>query len=125
MSTNAVEKILLEIATLSSTEQDAIKQALAYRTGSNGTVSENASAGINVSHSSDPVLSLKWVNDHASEFAGQYVALEGDRLIAHGANADPVIETVRAAGVKAPFFTYIPSSDALPVIGANLEYHVH
>lgn len=125
MSTTTVEKILLEIAALSPREQDEIKGALRHQARSNGATDENASESRKrePSISSDPAVSLNWVNEHASEFAGQYLALSGDRLIAHGADADEVIEAVRAAGVEAPFFTYIPPTDALPVIGANLEYN--
>lgn len=56
-----------------------------------------------------------WIEAHRDEYLGQWVALDGDRLLAHGANAREVAETARAAGVKAPFVERIepkPETDA-------------
>jgi hypothetical protein len=38
----------------------------------------------------DPAPSMRWMNEHFHEYGGQWVAIDGDRLIAHGANADEV-----------------------------------
>ncbi|MEP7339318.1 MAG: DUF5678 domain-containing protein [Acidobacteriota bacterium] len=61
--------------------------------------------------SPDPEPSLRWIREHREEFANQYVALDGDRLIAHSPNADDVITTVRATGLNGVFFTLIPPVD--------------
>ena len=44
-----------------------------------------------------------WVDHHRDEYLGQWVAIEGDRLIAHGANARQVYLAARAAGITTPF----------------------
>ncbi|HEV2666380.1 MAG TPA: DUF5678 domain-containing protein [Blastocatellia bacterium] len=41
---------------------------------------------------------LHWIADHAREYKGQWVAIDGDRLIAHGANADEVFDAAEADG---------------------------
>lgn len=48
-------------------------------------------------------LAMKWIDEHRAEFAGQWVCLEGDRLIAHGTDVLTVHAEARAAGIKAPF----------------------
>lgn len=46
-------------------------------------------------------LEREWLAKHRSEYAGQWIALLGDRLISHSANASDVFSAARAAGVKA------------------------
>ncbi len=49
----------------------------------------------------------QWIAAHRAEYLGQWVALEGDRLISHGPNALQVDAAARAAGVAAPFVVRI------------------
>lgn len=58
-----------------------------------------------------PEPSLQWIRRRREEFAGQYVALDGARLIAHSRNSDEVIAAVRSAGLNGVFFTLIPPVD--------------
>lgn len=51
-----------------------------------------------------------WIEAHREEYLGQWVALDGDRLIAHGANAREVYLAARAAGVRSPFVEQIMPS---------------
>jgi len=45
----------------------------------------------------------KWINEHSAEYMNQWVCLEGDRLIAHGADGLEVHRKAKSAGIKAPF----------------------
>ncbi len=67
--------------------------------------------------SPDPEPSLQWIREHREEFTNQYVALDGDRLIAHSANPDNVITAVRTAGLNGIFFTLIPPVDEPVFVG--------
>jgi hypothetical protein len=49
----------------------------------------------------------QWIAAHRAEYLGQWVALEGDRLISHGPDALQVDAAARAAGVAAPFVVRI------------------
>jgi hypothetical protein len=49
----------------------------------------------------------KWLSQHHAQYRGQFVALAGDQLLAHGADEGEVIDQARHAGVQAPFVTYI------------------
>jgi hypothetical protein len=60
---------------------------------------------------------LRWLKDHRHEYMGQWVALDGDRLVAHGTNAREVFQAAREAGVKAPFIEQILPTDDMPFGG--------
>jgi hypothetical protein len=59
----------------------------------------------------------RWIDEHGSEYAGQWVALDGDRLIAHGPDGREVYRQADEAGVKYPFVVHLPPADALPFGG--------
>lgn len=61
--------------------------------------------------------SVQWLAKHREEYAGQWVALDGDRLIAHGLDAKVVYAAANASGVKYPMVTQIEAADALPYAG--------
>jgi hypothetical protein len=54
-----------------------------------------------------------WIEAHRDEYLGEWVALDGDRLLAHGPDARKVYEAARAKGVEAPFVERVqPKVDA-------------
>lgn len=60
---------------------------------------------------------MEWLNCHKAEYAGQWVALKGDRLIAHGATAREVYAAADAAGVETPLVTRVDDPNAPPFAG--------
>jgi predicted DNA-binding antitoxin AbrB/MazE fold protein len=44
-------------------------------------------------------------------YAGEWVALDGNRLVAHGPKLAAVKAAAQAAGVSRPFFASVPDSD--------------
>jgi predicted DNA-binding antitoxin AbrB/MazE fold protein len=65
----------------------------------------------------DFTLEMRWLSQHRHEYAGQYVALDEDRLISHGLDGREVYRQAQAAGVKHPFMAHIEPADALPFGG--------
>ena len=63
------------------------------------------------------IREMEWLSKHRHEYAGQYVALDGDRLVSHGPDGREVYWEARAAGVKVPFMAHIEPADALPFGG--------
>lgn len=54
-----------------------------------------------------------WVEAHREEFLDQWVALDGDNLIAHGTDARTVYDDARAKGTTSPYLVHIvPKVDA-------------
>lgn len=58
---------------------------------------------------------LRWLTEHRKEYAGQWVALDGDKLIASGPNASLVYEAARESGAALPLVTEVEASDGLAV----------
>lgn len=60
---------------------------------------------------------LRWIEEHRPEYAGQWVAVRGDRLLSSGPNGKEVYEAARAAGDERPFVTRVDPADELPFAG--------
>jgi hypothetical protein len=45
---------------------------------------------------------FKWINEHGGQYTGQWLALDGDRLLAHGPDLSEVAAVARARGVQFP-----------------------
>lgn len=59
----------------------------------------------------------EWINQHRDEYAGRYVALAGDQLVAHAATLRELHKLVRDAKAHRPFFARIEAKDELPFGG--------
>lgn len=59
----------------------------------------------------------EWLKEHAREYACQWVALEGNQLIAHGMNASEVFAAADASGIERPFFVQVEDPDGPPFAG--------
>jgi hypothetical protein len=59
----------------------------------------------------------QWMKEHRDEYLGEHLALEGDKLIAHGKNLRQVMNEADKAGARQPLFVYVESSDELPFGG--------
>lgn len=56
---------------------------------------------------------MRWLADESGPYAGQWVALDGSRLVAHGTELAGVSAAARAAGVSRPLLTHLPPADDL------------
>jgi uncharacterized phage-associated protein len=65
----------------------------------------------------DSGLEMRWIAEHGREYAGQWVALDGDRLVGHGRSAREVYEAARDAGVQLPLVVRIEPDDQPPFGG--------
>jgi hypothetical protein len=59
---------------------------------------------------------MEWLRLHRKEYGGEWVALDGSRLIAHGPDAMEVYSAAEADGAYLPMITYIEPADALPFV---------
>lgn len=50
---------------------------------------------------------MAWIKANRAAYAGQWVCLDGDRLISRGSEAKSVYAEADARGVIAPFIEYI------------------
>jgi hypothetical protein len=58
----------------------------------------------------------KWFRDNRSAYADQWVAVEGDRLIAAGVDARTVFAAAKAEDIESPFVVHILLEDSLPFV---------
>jgi hypothetical protein len=65
----------------------------------------------------DSTREMKWLAEHARDYAGQWVALDGDRLIAHSFTHDQVRAAAEADGAWLPLITFVEDPDAPPFAG--------
>ena len=49
---------------------------------------------------------LRWLDEHRAEYLGQWVALDGDRLISHGTDGVLVHAQAKAAGIASPLLEH-------------------
>lgn len=116
MAQATAELILAEIAALPNEERKKLKTFL-NRQAAKVPEQEMPSVFIQTFDTGDATTSLSWIEEHREEFAGQYVALDGDRLVAHGSDPQEIIAAVRASGLNGLFFTLVQPADAPPFAG--------
>jgi hypothetical protein len=50
---------------------------------------------------------MAWIAEHQEEYAGQWVVLDGDRLIGHGDDPVPIVEKARQEGIDRPLIMHL------------------
>jgi hypothetical protein len=76
---------------------------------------ERRQNGCATSSSSQPTPDFereqRWLSENQRAYVGQWVALDGDRLLSHGENLNRVLDEAQAQGVNAPFTAFIEDPD--------------
>lgn len=49
----------------------------------------------------------KWLDENSKKYIGEWICLDGDKLIAHDRDGRKVYQKAKEAGVKVPFVHYI------------------
>lgn len=75
------------------------------------TASSESSTYQSLAKAVEVSLEIDWVNKHKHEYVDQWVALDGDRLLAHGTSAREVYEQARQLGVIKPFLLRMASAE--------------
>src|SRR6185312_6918799 len=93
----SLDQIIKSIEQLPAAEQERIRRWLDEKGMSNGE--EDASQA----HDNRSAKSLRWLRENQEKYSGQWVALDGDRLIASGSTAKEVYSKAKAEGIEIPF----------------------
>lgn len=108
MASADVERIIEEVRRLPPGERQRLREVL----------DREDQTGVRPSdHVVDLSRELHWIKEHRAEYAGQWVAVRGDRLISSGPDGRQVYEAARAAGDERPFVTRVEPADELPFAG--------
>lgn len=65
----------------------------------------------------DRSLEQAWLESHREQYAGLWVALDGDRLLGHGPTLKRVVDAAHRAGVKDALIARVEPSGAAPYVG--------
>lgn len=57
---------------------------------------------------------VEWLKQYGPQYEGQWVALEGPRLLSHGPDAAEVLKRARSQGVVSPLIVRVPHGPELP-----------
>lgn len=117
MSTLTAESILTLIEQLPSTERTRLNHLLARRQAESAKAKLPLDKRVSCEPMKDRTREMKWIEEHKHEYAGQWVALDGDRLIAASHIQQEVWDAVKADSAELPLVHRIPSPDDLPYIG--------
>ena len=63
---------------------------------------------------------MHWIEQHRAQYLGQWVVLDGDRLITHGLDGKQVYEQAKAAGIAVPFIEHVTEEEKSPFCGGWL-----
>ena len=105
------ENVLEQVRQLPFNDQQKLLENLAKeirRTETNGLRLAEAEPEIDRSRESD------WLKEHAQQYAGKWVALSGDQLIAAGEDGVAIFNEAKAKGFDRPILFQVESPDAYP-----------
>jgi Family of unknown function (DUF5678) len=121
MSTITVENILRQIDQLPPVEQNRLERLLEQRRVKQSSQQSKTPRDKRLPDRPWPEAqaAMKWLREHAHEYRGQWVALAGDRLVAHGSDRETVRAAHKAAGLDASqvLLHRIPALDEPPFMG--------
>ena len=112
------EAVLEQVRQLPLNEQQLLREMLPLKNGA--TTAERAELKGRVRRVApmrDHTKEYQWLAQHRKEYPGEYLALDGDRLIAHSPDAKEVFAAVDAAGVENPLYVHVEPADEPPFAG--------
>ncbi len=116
MSTVAYEQVLEAVRTLSPEEVQKLVQQINAEQPPPSAAAASTNGTTAMKHSRE--REMRWLSEHEAEYAGQWLALDGDRLVSRGEDMKAVFAEAEAQGVGNPFMAYAESNE--PAMGGWL-----
>ena len=101
------EAILDKVRRLPPAQQEAVLRFA-------GGLQDRAPVRMVPSH--DRSREMEWLEENRAKYANQWVVVEGDRLIAAGADGHNAFVAAKAAGIEVPLLIHVLPEDPLPFI---------
>lgn len=111
------ETILTLIEQLPSTERTRLNQLLTEHEPKPAKAKPPLDKRVPCEPMTDRTDEWEWIEQHKHEYPGQWVALDGNRLIAASPIQQEVWDAVKADNAKMPLVHRISNPDDLPYIG--------
>lgn len=112
---SSFDQIIKSIEQLPVEEQQRIRQWLEDKGTTNGERHSSRA------HANRSAQSLRWLHENRDKYSGQWVALDGDRLIASGTTAKEVYSKAKAEGIEIPFVELVTERESVPFTGGWLS----
>ena len=109
------DQIIKSIEQLPAPEQERIRRWLNEKGATNGEGQSSQA------HANRSAKSLRWLHENREKYPWQWVALDGDRLIANGPTAKEVYSKAKAEGVEIPFVELVTEEKSGPFTGGWLS----
>ena len=61
-------------------------------------------------------MEAKWIEENRAAYADQWVAVEGDRLIAAGVDPLKIFSAAKEQGIQSPFVVHVLPEEPLPFV---------
>jgi len=120
MSNEQLTALKDQLASLTPQEKAELAKFLNEQAESNSPRGETATGASGFAPNDSALkrdLHLAWLKAHREEYAGKYVALDGDRLVGNGPNIREAHEQARQTGVDNPFLVHVSSESDAPFGG--------
>jgi hypothetical protein len=117
MATMTAETILTLIEQLPPTEQAKLEQLIAQRHTPPKNGKRPLDKRVPPIPLPDQAAMQRWLGEHAHEYPGEWIALDGNKLIAHSLDRAAVRAAADASGAYLPLVMRVPSPDDLPFAG--------
>ena len=109
------DQIIKSIEQLPAPEQERIRRWLNEKGATNGEGQSSQA------HANRSAKSLRWLHENREKYSWQWVALDGDRLIANGPTAKEVYFKAKAEGLEIPFVELVTERESVPFTGGWLS----
>lgn len=121
MSTGLPNELMERVNELAEDKKLKLADFLAGKTNSSENIKQTANTKVpEITNDSDAIRRqqhLAWLNANREKYAGQYVALDGSKLVGTGNTIREAEEAARQRSVKKPFVVYLFPTDSLPFGG--------
>ncbi len=111
MSQVTVENILTQITQLPRSERARLRLLLEQDLQNGKPTKTPLDKRVAPIPTPDSQAAMKWLAEHAKEYIGQWVALDGERLIAHGEDSQTIFAAAKSDGAYLPLIEFIEDPD--------------
>jgi hypothetical protein len=113
MATTAIESVLQQFKALSPNEQRELRNLISGRSTTNG---EAVNARPNLKFDPKDEASMRWMIANEYLYRGEWIALDGDRLISHGSDYAGVAAAAKADSAELPLIYFAEPEPERPFL---------
>ena len=117
MSNEQLIALKEQLSSLTPQEKLELAKFLTEEAKSNPNSGTGAAGGTDSEAALKRLQHMEWLKANREEYAGRYVALEGDRLVGCGATIREANEQARRAGFAHAFLVHVSSMNEAPFGG--------